>query len=273
MPNYIKNRIEIIGTQKQVDDVIKRFTTSYPEEQKESFDGKKTFKNASNEYGWLDTITKKFSRRNCEDVNGIPKNFYPHMAPAWDRFPDFERIIKMPDSLHITSDSWVMPLENKFSGHTKFREHLDDLRDFCLKQPKRKKKTIENFIAGVRNHIEHGHATWYRWSVENWGTKWNSSECEKISMSIFDFITAWSGVPNLVELMSKEFPKITFKYEYSDEDTGCNCGIGAYLNGEIEFRKLENSSKEAYDLAFKLRPEYADNYELVDGKYEYVEED
>jgi len=272
MPNYIKNRLQIIGTNEQVDAVIKRFTTSYPEEQRKSFDGKNTYQNAG-EFGWLDEKSNMFTRRDSEDVLGVPDGFQPYMEPAWNRFPDFEKIIKMPDSLHITSDGWLMPLENQFSGHTKLKEHLDDLRDFCNKQPKRKEETLENFIAGIRNHIEYGHATWYRWSVENWGTKWNSSECEKVSKSTFDFITAWSGVPNLVELISKEFPKITFKYEYSDEDTGCNCGVGAYLNGEIEFRKLENSSKEAYDLAFKLRPENADNYQLVDGKYEYVEED
>ena len=119
----------------------------------------------------------------------------------------------------------------------------------------------------------YGHATWYSWSVENWGTKWNSSECEKISDTVFDFVTAWSGVPQLIEKMSLEFPDVKISYEYSDEDTGANCGVGTYLNGEVEFKRLESQSTEAYELAFKLRSDRKEDYQLVDGKYEYVEED
>jgi hypothetical protein len=72
--------------------------------------------------------------------------------------------------------------------------------------------------------------------------------------------------------MSKEFPEVRFKYEFSDEDTGANCGIGDYLNGEILFQNLENRSREAYELAFKLKPECKEYYKLVNDNYQYTEE-
>jgi hypothetical protein len=37
--------------------------------------------------------------------------------------------------------------------------------------------------------------------------------------------------------------------------------------------KPKGQTKEAYDIAFELRPDNKDNYRLVDGKYEYIEED
>lgn len=96
---------------------------------------------------------------------------------------------------------------------------------------------------------------WYNWNIKNWGTKWNSYSHEKESFNTFSFETAWSGVPNLIQVMSIQFPGIEFDYEYSDEDTGYNCGSYKFLNGKIvESFIPDGGSKESYDLAFKLRP-------------------
>jgi hypothetical protein len=273
MPNYIKNRIELTGSKEQVNALIERFSTAYKEEQHKSYDDKNTYNNEGGEYGWLNIATNVFTRRNMADTIGVPDGFKPHMIAAWVRFPDFEKVIPMPKSLHVSSDGWLYPLDNQFASHTEMKQHIDELKAHCAANPARANETIENFIAGIKNYIEYGHATWYGWSVENWGTKWNSSECEKISDTVFDFVTAWSGVPKLIEKMSCEFPDVKISYEYSDEDTGCNCGIGNYLNGEVEFRRLENSSIEAYELAFKLRPDNKEYYQLVDGKYKYVDDE
>jgi len=116
-----------------------------------------------------------------------------------------------------------------------------------------------------------GAKTWYDWHIKNWGTKWNSYSCKKESDNVFTFETAWAGVPELIELISKEFPTVKFIYEYSDEDTGSNCGIVVYEKGVCLPTVLENGSKEAYELAFKLRPEYKADYKLVGNEYEYVE--
>lgn len=274
MPNYIKNRIEILGTKEQVEAVLNRFSTIFPIEPRKSYDGNLVYINKeTGAVGWLDEKTGEFKQRDKEKVYIIPEGFEQDFIESWVRFPDFDKIIKMPESLNISSDGFLMPIENQFSIHTKFKEHLDDLKNFCENNPRSKDETVKNFLAGIKNYIDFGHATWYSWSVANWGTKWNSSDCKSISENIFEFTTAWSGVSNLIDLMSKEFLDITFIYEYSDEDTGSNCGIGNYRNGVIDFVKLQNGSKEAYELAFKLHPDKAKNYKLIDDKYEYVDED
>ena len=114
---------------------------------------------------------------------------------------------------------------------------------------------------------------WYVWSCNNWGTKWNSYDCEKLDENVFVFDTAWNSVPGLVEKMSKVFPEIQFNYKYADEDTGYNVGHYIYKNGDIIYKYLpEGGSKEAYEFAFELRPYHKERYKLVDGEYEYTDE-
>jgi hypothetical protein len=113
---------------------------------------------------------------------------------------------------------------------------------------------------------------WYSWSVDNWDTKWNSYSCKKESDNIYTFETAWSSVPKIIMEMSLSFPEVEIIYEWSDEDTGYNCGTTLYKNGLVSENILIGGSKEAYELAFKLRPDHAEYYELIDGEYQYKED-
>lgn len=273
MPNYIKNRLEIIGSKEQIDAIHNKYSTKYERKPHKSYNDELTFENKeTGEYGWL-TKKGEFRRHNHKIVNHIPEGFTQHFIESWVRFPDFEKVVPMPKTLNISSDSWLSPLDNQFARHTEMKQHIDELKEHCATCPTRATETIENFIAGIKNYIEHGHATWYSWSVANWGTKWNASSCVGLNENTFEFDTAWSCVDNLIHKISLEFPEVKFIYEWADEDTGSNCGTIIYLNGEIERNIPEGQSKEAYDLAFKLSPQYKDSYKLVDGKYEYVDEE
>jgi hypothetical protein len=150
---------------------------------------------------------------------------------------------------------------------------LENQKRFTKLDIEQQRQGIALAIQYEDNRKKYGHTTWYDWCVENWGTKWNAYSCQKVSDTIYTFETAWAGVPNLIEKMSQQFPNVKILYKYSDEDTGSNCGIGEYQNGEVFFNQLENGSDEAYELAFELRPEYKENFKKVDGVYKYVEEE
>lgn len=126
----------------------------------------------------------------------------------------------------------------------------------------------EEYKAVANSENMHNSNNWYNWNRANWGTKWNSYEHNKEAFNVFTFETAWSGVPNLIKKMSESFPEVEILYEYADEDTGYNCGEITFLKGEIiQDITPKSGSKEAYELAFKLRPCNKEYYELVDGKY------
>ena len=270
MPNNIKNRIKVIGTKDQVKEVFKKLNTHYPEKKSKTHDGKFICKDNSGEYGWYDEKTEEFSRREKDTIIGLPIGWEYEKDEAWDRFPDFDKIIPQPEGLEITSDGYISLLENQFSGREPLKPNMDKIKNIVDEE--RKKETLENFIQGIRNYVKHGHASWYGWNIANWGTKWNCYECEKIDDNIFTFETAWSGVFLIIEKISKSFPDVTFNYTWSDEDTGQNCGNAIYKNGIQSKIVPKNGSKEAYDIAFDLRPEYKKDYCLEDGNYKYKDD-
>lgn len=112
---------------------------------------------------------------------------------------------------------------------------------------------------------------WYTWSIENWGTKWNSYSCERLSCNVFQFETAWSNVAELLARMTKN--NVEIFYEWADEDTGYNCGYAFLRNGTASIHELEGGTREAFELAFKLHPDHKEYYELVGGKYQSKEEE
>ena len=280
MPNHVKNRVEFIGSLEEIKKLIERFSTSFERTLRKAEDGRLIYENkTTGKFGWRDEKENKFEfgHDRGKIVSGIPEGYEQDFDEAWVIFPDFNKIIPMPPTLQLTSGSLGENAHALLFGTVKekyFPTSIEEKQErFSKLSVEDQKEAVALAIQYQDNLIKYGHTTWYDWSIEHWGTKWNSYSCERINDTTFQFETAWSGVPNLIELMSKEFPNVTILYKYSDEDTGCNCGIGEYKGGEVYFKELENSSKEAYDLAFELRPDYKENYKLVGDNYEYVEED
>lgn len=114
---------------------------------------------------------------------------------------------------------------------------------------------------------------WYNWNCDNWGTKWNAYSCTKEAENIYFFETAWSSVPEIITVMSLAFPAVSFQYDYADEDTGSNTGSFTFLAGEMTGSTFVNGSTQAYEMAFELRPGRKEDYVLVDGEYQYKDEE
>lgn len=78
---------------------------------------------------------------------------------------------------------------------------------------------------------KYGADNWYDWSVDNWGTKWNTDSVRKVSPQAVEFDTAWSTPEPLIEALSKKY-HTTVSVCYADEDLGNNCGEYEYKDGE-----------------------------------------
>lgn len=221
MPNHITQRIEIIGDIDKVSEMIEKFSTKVDPSLVKTFDGRLNC-TKENGHGWFDTKTGVFQQRGHSDLLGIPDGFEIMINDGFEQFPDFEKIIPMPDAIKSTiGDSGINP-------------------------------------------------GWYNWSVENWGTKWNSYCCKKIKLNIYEFQTAWSAVPDLIKKMADEFPKLKIIYTWADEDLGSNVGKIIFHNGKIDGGRYENNSIEANKLALSLNQ--VDYAELIDGEIVYKED-
>jgi hypothetical protein len=234
MPNHIKNRLTLIGAPERVFELINKFGTKEKASLNTSYDNDIICRSESGGVGWLNLQTGMFRRREEKDVIGLPLDFKLDVKDSTFTFPDLNKIVPMPEILVGTN--------------APNRENAAECK------------------------TETGHEDWYSWQVENWGVKWGTYDHYQTQWNVFEFDTAWSNISRMIDLMHSEFNDIRMIYEWSDEDTGANCGHSEFVNGQSYVRKYENHSEEAFKMAFKLRPETADEYEIVDGSWKYKEE-
>ena len=114
---------------------------------------------------------------------------------------------------------------------------------------------------GQKEEEIYGKSNRYDWSIENWGTKWNSVDAEKYENS-FEFLTAWSPCDPVIAALAAKFPSMRFTYTFYE--TGmCFCGESVYENGELIFY---------YDGDYAENPaceddEWADDYALANSLF------
>lgn len=104
----------------------------------------------------------------------------------------------------------------------------------------------------VNNIINHGYATWYEWSINNWGTKWNACDPDVMmsneNHAEFSFDTAWSYPDPVIRELSMRFPNVIFEISSEEE------------SGEFAFDvKMKNG--EEYDYVDRTRNFYDDDEE------------
>lgn len=132
---------------------------------------------------------------------------------------------------------------------------------------------------GQAEREQYGSDNWYDWSVDNWGTKWNSygyhDYTEKDSDgATLTFDTAWGSPQPVIAALAEKFPDLHFSHKWADEDFGYNVGEKEYENGEESFSHVpEGGSKEALELAAEIHGlDLADEGYVFDektGTYKY----
>jgi hypothetical protein len=149
---------------------------------------------------------------------------------------DFNKIIPMPEALKIESGSMgemgVKAIMGKKYNYNPFMSHEETMRRWEKYSDEEKEKALELGRLYLRNYADHGHATWYDWCVEKWGTKWNAYS-QKLEGDSIIFDTAWATPSLIWEALSKKYPDQKFTIKYADEDIGSNCGVLTYSVGTL----------------------------------------
>lgn len=161
---------------------------------------------------------------------------------------DFNKIIPMPESMNIESGSNTDKGLKAYTGFIQVytldgtREDAD-LENIPIEAEKaflrmRTDITPAQWALGktaYENQSKYGAPTWYEWSINNWGTKWNAYECMPCdfidSPAELSFWTAWTAPHPVLQRLSEQYPKLTLIHEWADEDIGMNCGRREYHDG------------------------------------------
>lgn len=184
---------------------------------------------------------------------------------------DFNKIIPMPNSLNIEAGSRTdrgLKVYKEFISQFLFDRKETDVLKISAEELAESEKTflaqrtdIEtdewDFGKTAWNNIQnYGAPTWYEWSINNWGTKWNAygyeEDTDYSEMENLWFRTAWSAPHPVIEKLAEMYPEITFEHEWADEDIGANCGRKIYRGGECTEEYYPESEKDAIEFACRV---------------------
>ena len=185
---------------------------------------------------------------------------------------DFNKIVPMPETLHITSGSVI---DNAIALLSNDKNYFKKMLDYPwvkeeeiknITQLKRRikkgisKKDFEEAKLAIKNIEMYGHKDWYSWSNANWGTKWNSYDNARVNENTISFDTAWSTPFPVMEKLSEMFTDVTLHIAFADEDIGSNCGFYVLIGGKIQKEYLP-SGYEATKFALNIK---GGDYGLMD---------
>lgn len=84
----------------------------------------------------------------------------------------------------------------------------------------------------ISNHDKYGHADWYEWCCDKWGTKWDLSGFDHNNDTMV-FETAWGFAGNVILELSRQYPEAVFECRFADEGIQENSGILKIRNGDV----------------------------------------
>lgn len=216
---------------------------------------------------------------------------------------DFNKIIPMPESLNIESSTRAehglelyrsFLLESAAVAYSDVQNtepssyHNEAVTALLKKYQELTKDDPELLQLGRRcyeNIQNYGYTDWYSWSIENWGTKWNSYGYNDFPNyqegdSEIRFLTAWSAPHPVLEKLSELYPDVIFTHRWADEDFGHNVGERDYHSGQVIGENVpaggsvEAVEKAADILDIKLNCEESGSYLSADEScYFYLDPD
>ena len=180
---------------------------------------------------------------------------------------DFNKILPRPEDLNITSGSSTdnglailaykelgdsRKLTEMLSWHWPKSEGITDVDSLVENMLEKGRADMDSARQALNNIINYGHADWYSWSIDKWGTKWNAYSTEDNGDEIV-FQTAWSCPDGVLIALSQQYPDVEFKVRYADEDFGANVGEFTLLNGVETWSNIpDDGSNEALHLAMDI---------------------
>ena len=120
---------------------------------------------------------------------------------------------------HFYASYWDM-LQKKYSLET--IEKLGEKAKTFIPNNEEKELGIKTFeeLGNVylNNLMQYKSMTWYDWSIENWGTKWDAVDSEGTPEDgELKFLTAWAEPIPIIKKLFEKYPKMKIEWEYELE--------------------------------------------------------
>lgn len=185
---------------------------------------------------------------NTVEIEGKPEDVKEVVDFLGEDRIKFNKIVPMPEDLNITSGSQTslgLAVVNggaqakKFLGYKWIQDKgivtEEQLRTWVQECDP---EAWEIGLKAASNIEKYGHATWYGWAIENWGTKWEAHSVDEGEFTgdgymVYCFDTAWSPPSPVIAELSRMFPKVYVTLKFIEAGVGF-AGYEVYKSGEID---------------------------------------
>ena len=110
----------------------------------------------------------------------------------------------------------------------------------------------------LRAVVETGFASWYPWSLENWGTTWGAYRVKVVDHLTdrfeFTFETAWAFPQPIFAKLTKDYPSLTFDLATYDEGSNF-AGSGQIGPATVSPFTIGKASPELFEATYGHAPE------------------
>lgn len=191
------------------------------------------------------------------------------------RYIDFEKIIPMPECLKHSEAS--SETNKALAVYLYKTDRMGLMERLCSIN---NNKILYDIVDGpVKEYFKYynkgeeiykmfekyGATSWYDWSINNWGTKWNAYHTSTGDMDdentyTLYFQTAWSHPYPVLEKLVSMFPELEFDYKFADEDFSYNTGTGYGREGMLTMYYPNGGSDEAVKLYIECWDENEEDY-------------
>lgn len=167
---------------------------------------------------------------------------------------DFNKIIPMPAKLNNTLEDSLLSGFRDFTNEFKrIGDPYKIVDEFATLYSRELTSDEKNrLVNSILNYKEFGAATWYDWSWNNWGTKWNSDESGINNKELkISFKTAWCPPFGIFEGLAKKYPDMICSIHSKNDWNGVGPYTGIFdikiNNGEINCKEHGIGLEDYYE--------------------------
>ena len=166
---------------------------------------------------------------NEVEISGSKEDISKFLELVTENF-DFNKIIPMPEELKNTTSGSLgdmgyaalygtkEEIEKCLNYHWVDAKNREELIEFLKNKDEKYMIDGEKYKSSIDKY---GYKTWYRWAIDNWGTKWHLEDESHIvdrndEYVSFVFDTAWGPPEGIHSKLVELFPNLEITWFYKE---------------------------------------------------------
>ena len=128
----------------------------------------------------------------------------------------YNSFFPMPEVLEGTSSPHLAPGDYINGVNKRKNTNFITLEEVASCNDEWDAHRAKEIIQNIKAFEQTGYHDWYTWNLDNWGVKWDASNCKSKELSdfntiIFEFDSPWGTPEHFVGELSKLYPNATFE--------------------------------------------------------------